>query len=112
MAKITAPITMNNLNTSDPNYNVYLSQLLNQMQSIINGRISLTDNCYTQLISAQFKSANTNQAFPHSLNKIPTGYILVGAQAATNLYDGTQGNSVNTIYLRSTVATTARILVF
>lgn len=112
MGKITAPITMSNLTTNDPNYNVYLSQLLGQMQSVLNGHVSLTENCYTNVISAQFKSANTSQAFPHNLNKIPTGYILIGAQAATDLYDGTQSNTVNTIYLRATVATTARILVF
>jgi len=112
MAKITVPVTMNNLTTSDPSYNTYLSQLLGQIQNILNGHVSLTDNCQTQIVSAQFHAANANQGFPHTLNKIPSGYILVGAAAATNIYNGTQANTVNTIYLQSTVATSASVLVF
>lgn len=110
--RITVPIRLNNLETSDPAFMVYLSQLINQMQDILNGHIGFIDNCNTAIMKINFVSANTTQAFTHGLNRIPNGYILVGAGAATQIYDGTQANTTQTLYLQSTVATSVKILVF
>lgn len=89
-----------------------VSQVFDQVTRIFTNNVSLVDNCQTSLIEVTFAQANVNQAFSHGLRVIPNGYIQAGGDAAAQVYDGTMANTKSIIYLRSSVATTVRLLVF
>lgn len=110
--KISLPIDTSNLKVDDPQYTSYTSQLFSAILQVLNGEITFNDNCKTTFLTVVFNSANVQQSLVHGLNKIPMGYILVGSKVATQLYDGTTPSSAQAIYLKSTVATTARVLIF
>jgi hypothetical protein len=52
-------------------------------------------------------------AVPHTLGKVPAGYIVCGQNAAGSVYDGSTANTPDTLYLKSDVASKAfRLIVF
>jgi hypothetical protein len=57
--------------------------------------------------------ANTEDAVPHALGAIPTGYIVVNQNQSAVLYDGTTPWTKTIIYLKSSAASTLwTVLVF
>jgi hypothetical protein len=89
-----------------------LSRFFEQIRDIVNGNIELDSNIRGQVIEITFAAANTQQPIKHGLGRTPTGYILIKAGAATSIYDGTSSNTSEFIYLRSSAATTVKVLVF
>lgn len=85
---------------------------LTQLSQIVNNGISFADNFDSAILTVTFSAANTEQAISHGLGRVPAGYICIGSAAATTLYDGSSANTSSLLYLRATVATSARILVF
>lgn len=110
--KFTLPLDISNMDITDPDTVRVISVTFGEIIRIINGNIGLVDNLDTGLISVTFNQTNTQQAVPHLLHKIPTGYFQIGAKVACQVYDGTQANTNTAIYLKCTVATTVRLLVF
>lgn len=110
--KFTLPIDITNMDAGDQDLVRAIAVTFQSLTSIINGRIGLTDNLQTHFVTVTFNKANVQQAVIHELGKIPTGYIQVGSKAAAQVYDGTQANTIGTIYLQSSVVTTVRLLIF
>lgn len=90
----------------------YVSIVLDDILAAINGRITLTENCSTQVVSATFSTANATVTIPHNLKRVPSGYILCGASVAMSLYNSATSNTVSNIYVKSNAVGTASILVF
>lgn len=78
----------------------------------INGGINFGTNINGNIIDVIFTAANTEQAVTHSLNKIPTGYVMMGTSASTVLYNGSTTNTVTVMYLKASAAATVKIFVF
>jgi hypothetical protein len=110
--KINLAIDLTKLGVDDETFQNNAAQIVNQIVSVINGQVSLTDNCATQLVSVTFQNANVQQAIAHRLGRIPQGYIQVGARAATQVYNGSSANTPQALYVQSTVATTVSLLIF
>lgn len=89
----------------------FASASISQIIDEINGRLTLTENVKTSLVTMEFPSATQIRAV-HTLGRVPIGYIQVGASAAITVYDGTTANDFESIYLRSTGAGTVNVLVF
>lgn len=85
---------------------------LSQIAQILNGRLTPADNFDCNILTITFSSANTDVSASHTLGREPVGYYCIGSTTATTLYDGSSANTAGLIYLRATVATTARVLVF
>lgn len=83
---------------------------LEDIVRVVNGGLG-PDNFDGQVLTVTFSTANVSQAFPHTLGRAPSYYICLGSSAATSIYDGSSANTGSLIYLRATVATTARILI-
>ena len=110
--KINYPANLSNKQVTDDNFISNLSKFLTDVASALSGGISITDNCDIRILSITFSIANNELAITHSLNRIPAGYILVSTKAPTQIYDGVSANDKQSLYLRSTVATTVNVLVF
>lgn len=90
----------------------FLSQAFKQISDIVNGKLLFTDNLDIQIISCSFTAANQSSQFSHSLNRVPTGYITVGASSAMIVFSGATANTASLIYLQSSAAGTAQVLLF
>jgi hypothetical protein len=82
------------------------------VESQINGNLDFTSNIRCKIIDYTFVSPNTEYGIAHNLRKVPTGYILVNTDLATVLYNGGSTNTDSLIYLKCSVVTTCKILVF
>lgn len=85
---------------------------LDNIAQVINGNLSFQDNFNAKILTVTFSTANVDVASAHGLGRVPSYYICIGSTTATTLYDGSSANTASLIYLRATVATTARVLVF
>lgn len=111
MAKVKSPSDLGNLKTFEE-LRQYITIFLTDLISQINGNLEFAQNIKTQEVVVTFSAANTNTAIPHSLGRVPAGYIQVEAGAATSLYNGNVANTAGVFNLRSSAATTVRILLF
>lgn len=89
----------------------FVSQDLQAITAVLNGRIGLTDNVQSSLVTAVFPGTGTLR-IEHTLGIVPTGYIVVGADAAIQVFDGVGDWSKLDIYLRASGAGTVRLLLF
>lgn len=110
--RIKLPIDASNLEPGSQEFVSFTSQIVNQILTVLNGEVSLIDNCKSQQILVVFNAANVEQAVPHGLGNIPKGYFQVGALAAAQVYNGLTKNTTQALYVRSSVATTVSLLVF
>ncbi len=90
----------------------YSSQSINDLVTVVNGKIDFVDNCSTSLAPVQFTKANVEVEVKHSLGRVPSGYIVAGKSASFDIYNGASPNTDSTIYVKGTVAGTATLLVF
>lgn len=80
--------------------------------NVINGNIEFGDNIKSQKVSVVFSTANVEVQVSHGLGRVAQGYFLVGSTVAMSLYDGTTSNTAVNLYLKSSVAGTAQVMVF
>jgi hypothetical protein len=97
---------------TDTDFVSNLSKILADISNILNGKVSLSDNGDNAILSVTFASAGVELGVTHNLNRIPLGYILVSTPTPIQIYDGVSKNTIQSIYLRATVATTVTVLVF
>lgn len=90
----------------------FANQAFDQVSAFLNGNISLSDNIDCQLVTVVFVSANGELTIAHKLKRVPVGYILYNLGAATTVYNGATAWTKTNLYLKATVATTVKMLVF
>lgn len=89
----------------------FVSQDIQAIVGVVNGRLSLTDNLQTSLVTVTFTGTSTVQV-PHTLGIVPTGYIPVKLSADIRVFDGVGENTRQDIYLKASGAGTATLLIF
>jgi len=109
--KIKVPQNITNSETLE-DLRKYTGQILDQVVIAINGKISLNENLDSAILSVEFPSANLTIAAKHTLGRVATNYILVGSSAPMSLFDSATKNEENVLYVQSSAAGTARVLVF
>lgn len=110
--KIKLPVDMTNVKPTDDNFTQYLAQILDLIVTEMNGRLGIPDNVFSSIVQVTFNAANQEQAVPHTLNRIPGGFMLVGSRDPTTVYNGTSANTPQILYVRASAVTTAKLLVF
>lgn len=110
------------INNREFYYNEQLSRLFmmlqnltltqDQKKAIANGdKAGNFDAKY--LVVTSSGTANNENTWAHGLKRVPQGYIVVRADKACDVYDGTTPWTTTNIYLKVSVATVAlTILVF
>lgn len=90
----------------------FCSNAFREIQQIINGNISFEDNFRGKTVEVTFTVINQDTRIEHGLGYVPTGYIVTTKDVALNVYDGAADTTSSAIFLRSTLAGTANILIF
>lgn len=109
--KIKTVQSLSNIDTLDGLIK-WVSQMATDIVNVINGKVSLTDNCQTSLVTVNFTAANTEIPVPHSLGMVPQGYLDAGKSAAITVFDGTTSNTSSTLFVKSSGVGTAKLLIF
>lgn len=108
--KISASSDLQNVKTLD-DLKRFVTIFCGQVSDAFQGKISVTDNIRDQIISVTFAVPATTYAIPHRLNATPVGYIVVSSDSPLSLYDGTSPNTKDTIFLQSSAAGVAKVMV-
>ncbi len=90
----------------------YTSIFLTQAVELLNNNLSFADNFNAKIISITFSAADVDTASAHGLGRVPSGYIVLGSSAATQVYDGASANTAQLLYLRASAASTVKVMVF
>lgn len=89
----------------------FVADSLNEMIGVINGNLEIGLNIKAQIVDASFTATNTDTVIPHSLGRVPNGYILINSNVSTNLYNGSVAFASGNITLKSTAVATTKILI-
>lgn len=89
----------------------YTSMFLTQVVEALNNNLNFTDNFNAKTVTVTISQANTDTAVIHGLGRVPSGYIILGSTAATQVYDGAGANTAQLLYLRASAVAQVRILV-
>lgn len=81
------------------------------VEELLNGGLRLDENFAGQVLVVEFTST-TQKTIQHQLNRVPTGYFIVGSTTDMRVYDGTIRSTKDTIYLRPSAVGTARIFIY
>lgn len=109
--KVTATPDISNVETID-DVKRFSTACLKQLVESVNGNLILTENVKASVVSVSFGSADSDTAVAHNLGKPPVGFILCGASVAMSLYNGSTAANNTTIFIKSTAAGSASVLVF
>lgn len=74
------------------------------IENIINGNIEFGQNINAKQIDVSFPSADTDTPFKHGLGRLPTGFLVVGADSPAIIYNSPTTNTTDIIYLRCNAA--------
>lgn len=78
----------------------------------VNGKLDFATNFNCKVLTVKFTAANTDAAVQHNLGRVASNYILAGQTVAMQVYNGASTNTSTTLYLRSTAAGSATVIVF
>ena len=98
----------------DKDLGLVLTEWSSNIKRILDGGISFQDNVDCAFVTfTSHAVAGTEFTVPHTLGKVPVGYIVYGQSGAGSVYDGVTTNTKTTLYLKSDVsAITFRLVVF
>ncbi len=90
----------------------YIDLFFQEVVRTVNGKLDFATNINCKLLSMTFSAANADTTVSHGLGRVPAGYIVTSASAATSVYDGSISNTSSDLTLRASVAATVGLLVF
>lgn len=110
MSSIKAPHEMTNLSPDELQKHVEI--LGDDLVRTINGKLDFQTNFNAKAVSAVFTAASTDTAVVHGLGRVPIGYLKTSQSVAMSVFNGTTRWTATTIYLQSSVAGTAGLLIY
>lgn len=111
MSKIKNLIETSNLESTSDIIR-YISIIKDEIYKIVNGFIEFDSNFKSTTADVVFSTANFEFAVPHNLNRMPIGYLVGKSSVATSIYDGTTTNTVDFLYVKSSVIANVKLIVF
>lgn len=109
MAQIQASTEIVNLQNPEERFR-FIQLFLQNTADTVNGNLELSNNFLVPFKSVLFASANTDVTVNHGLGRVPRGYLIIGVNAASIIYDGAGEPTSTTIKLKASAACTAKIL--
>lgn len=91
-----------------------LTGLISNLRAIFDSRVGVTDNLDVDEVSYTSNgSANTEDAVPHNLGRIPVGFIITSIDKAGIVYKSGTAFTASNIYLKVSATTVAvKLLVY
>lgn len=111
MSKVKVIQDISNITTLDDLVR-YSSIITNSIVSAVNGGLDFTDNCNVSNVSVTFPAANVQVKVTHTLNRIPQGYLVAGRATNLQVFDGTSAMNSSEIFVQSSAAGTAKLLIY
>jgi hypothetical protein len=90
----------------------FISQVMNQITTIFNNRITFADNFDGKSVSVSFTQSGVDTAVVHGLGRAAIGYFIINASAPMSLYNGSIASNDSILFLRSNNTGSATIMVF
>lgn len=109
--KIAAPLSLASIKTWE-DLRRFTAESLSQLLSLVNGRISIQDNLETSVVDATFSASSITVAVPHTLGRVPTGYIVASLSASLIVFNGNKDHTDAVLYVQASAAGTAKLIVF
>ena len=97
---------------ADDDFKSLSAQAISEIVSTVNGQLEFDKNLLSQTVEVVFSAINTEKQVDHNLGKLVYKYFVVKKLAACDVYSGTTAPTNNSIYLKSTVATTVTLVLF
>ncbi len=110
MSKIQASTDMSNVKPEE--LAKFVDLFFQDVDRVVNGDLDFQTNFNCQILSITFSAVNTDTTLFHNLKRVPAGYIVISASAATSVYNGSMGNTSSSLFLRASSAATVGLLVF
>lgn len=79
---------------------------------VVNGGLDFQTNFNCKLLIAAFPAANTQVAVSHGLGRNPAGYIVTSISANIVIFNGSTPSNASTLYLQSSGAGSAGLLIY
>lgn len=108
--KIKVPLSVSNIKSWEE-LRKYVSITLDQIVTAINGQIEFIDNCATSQVSVVIP-ASGEIGVPHTLGRVPNGYLVAKSSAGIIVFDGTTANTSSNLYVQGTGAANVVLLVY
>ncbi len=109
MGKIRSPKDLGTIKTPEE-FSRHASKVIQESVDVVNGKLEFDKNFASQTVSVTFPTANTDVAVTHSLKKKVTGYLVASKSVDCSIYAGSKEPTLNTLYLKSTVAATVTLV--
>ncbi len=110
MSRITVTTDMSQCKPDE--LSKFLDHFCQNVEQVLNGRLDFQTNFNCKQISITFGVANQSVSIDHGLGRVPVGYIVTRASAATSVYDSTVANTTSAISLMASAPATVGLLVF
>ncbi len=110
MSKVTGNPGVDKVQESE--FKKFVSLLFEEIVRTLNNGLDFSSNFNGSTVSITFAAANTDTSIAHGLNRVPTGYLVIGQSAAMSVYNGSAANTSTLLYLRSSATGTATVQVF
>jgi hypothetical protein len=90
----------------------FVDLFCNDVTQTVNGNLDFSTNFNCRVVTATFGAANTDTAVSHTLGRAVAGYFPVSKSVAMDVYSGSKASTTSIIYLKSTAAGSATLVVF
>jgi len=85
---------------------------IKEIVDLVNGSIDVVDNVNVSSVSVTFSGASTTVEVPHTLGRVPRGYLVAKLSTGITIFDGSGTNTDSLLYVQATGAGTATLLVY
>lgn len=100
-------------NLDDKEFRRKVSIVFDRVIHILNLGILFSDNFdATTVDNVTFTTAGVDVAVPHNLGRTPVGYMIQSQSTSAVIYAGASQNTDKNLFLRSTGANVARVMVY
>ena len=91
-----------------------LDGMINNLLALFDNGVDVNDNLDVEALTITTNGTpDTEDAFTHTLRRVPSGYLVANKDKAGHIYSGGTAWTSTAIYLRSDVASvTAKVVVF
>lgn len=89
-----------------------VSMAFKSIYELLNGRLNFSDNLRGKIIDVSFVASNTDTVIIHNLGFIPSYYLVIKSNVATQIYTGDGSWTNELIYLKASAISNCSIFVF
>lgn len=90
----------------------FTSIVVKDLVTVINGKVSFTDNIDAKISSVTFAGAGSEVSVSHGLGRVPNGYIVAKNSSGITVFDGGTANSATTLFVQATGGGVVSLIVF